>query len=373
MSDQIKNRYDPNYGVPPGETLLESIEKLGMSQAELAQRMGRPLKTINEIIKGKAAITADTALQLEKVLRIPASFWNNAECTYREALARREEQKRLERQSAWLREIPLKSLTQFAWIKAWNEPAKQVEELLRFFGVASTAAWRNVWVQGVAGRIAVEFRKSPAFQSDWAALASWLRKGELEAQGIQCADFSADRFKSALTEIRKLTVQRPDTFQESLLRLCAESGVAVTFVPCLPKTHVSGATQWLSSTKAIIQLSLRGKSNDILWFNFFHEAGHILLHGKKQVFIEDGEKDSKEREADAFASNILIPPIDLQRFRSQGKLTKAGIQRFAQEVGIAPGIVVGRLQHDGDLPRSHFNDLKQWLTWADVEETDLKE
>src|SRR4051812_41650465 len=115
MSDQIKNRYDPNYGVPPGETLLESIEKLGMSQAELAQRMGRPLKTINEIIKGKAAITADTALQLEKVLRIPASFWNNAECTYREALARREEQKRLERQSAWLREIPLKSLTQFAW------------------------------------------------------------------------------------------------------------------------------------------------------------------------------------------------------------------------------------------------------------------
>ena len=80
-SEQMKRQFNPNYTVPPGETLLESIGSLGMSQAELAQRMGRPLKTINEIIKGKAAITADTALQLEKVLRIPASFWNNAERT----------------------------------------------------------------------------------------------------------------------------------------------------------------------------------------------------------------------------------------------------------------------------------------------------
>jgi len=356
----MKNQFNPNYTVPPGETLLESIESLGMSQAELAQRMGRPLKTINEIIKGKAAITADTALQLEKVLRIPASFWNNAERTYREALARQEEQKRLEAQSAWLQELPLRSLTQFAWVKAWDEPAKQMEELLQFFGVASTAAWRSVWVEGVAGRLAVEFRKSRAFESDWAALAAWLRKGELEAQGIQCTDFSAATFKAALAEIRKLTVQPPDTFQESLLRLCADSGVAVTFIPCLPNTHVSGATRWLTSAKVLLQLSLRGKSDDLLWFTFFHEAGHILLHGKKDVFIENnGKTDAKEEQANRFAADFLIPPAAWRQFNSRSRRPgRSDVQSFASELGIAPGIIVGRLQHEGVLPRSHLNDLK---------------
>src|SRR5437867_4321816 len=122
MSERKTNQFKPNYAVPPGETLLETIESLGMTQAELALRMGRPLKTINEIIKGKAAITADTALQLEKVLRIPASFWNNAERNYREALARLEEQQRLEDQSEWLKELPLERLIHYQWLKAWDEP-----------------------------------------------------------------------------------------------------------------------------------------------------------------------------------------------------------------------------------------------------------
>src|ERR1035437_87120 len=320
MSEQMKNRFSPNYAVPPGETLLESIESLGMSQAELAQRMGRPLKTINEIIKGNAAITADTALQLEKVLRIPASFWNNAERTYREALARLEERKRLEEQSAWLKELPLKSLTHFSWVKAWDEPAKQVEEVLQFFGVASTAAWRSVWIEGVAERLAVEFRKSPSFESDWAALAAWLRKGELEAQEIQCANFASDLFKAALTEVRKLTLQPPGTLQESLIPLCADAGVAVTFVPPLPKTHVSGATRWLTPTKVLLQLSLRGKSDDLLWFTFFHEAGHILLHGKKDVFIEDdGKTDAKEEQANRFAADFLIPPVAWRQLTTRSR------------------------------------------------------
>ena len=75
-----------DYAVPPGATLLETIDSLGLTQKELAQRMGRSLKTVNEIIKGIAAITKETALQLEKGTGIPASFWNNAEANYRKRL-----------------------------------------------------------------------------------------------------------------------------------------------------------------------------------------------------------------------------------------------------------------------------------------------
>lgn len=90
------NHFVPDYAIPPGETLLDTIEALGMSQAELSERTGRPKKTINEIINGKAPITPDTALQLERVLGVSAAFWNNLGKNYRETLARLAEQERLQ-------------------------------------------------------------------------------------------------------------------------------------------------------------------------------------------------------------------------------------------------------------------------------------
>jgi HTH-type transcriptional regulator/antitoxin HigA len=74
MASSLQNEYHPDYVSAPGETLLETLDTIGMSQAELAKRMGLPVKTINKIIRKKAAITAETALQLEQVLHIPASF-----------------------------------------------------------------------------------------------------------------------------------------------------------------------------------------------------------------------------------------------------------------------------------------------------------
>jgi len=83
-----KTQFEPNYAFPPGETLLETIESLGLTQKELATRMVRPLKTINQIIKGTGQIMPETALQLEKVTGVPASFWNSAESNYRERLGK---------------------------------------------------------------------------------------------------------------------------------------------------------------------------------------------------------------------------------------------------------------------------------------------
>ena len=73
----------PDVAIPPGEYLLEEIETRGISQKELARRMGRPLNAINEIINGKKSITAATALQLEEVMpEIPARFWLNLETDF---------------------------------------------------------------------------------------------------------------------------------------------------------------------------------------------------------------------------------------------------------------------------------------------------
>jgi len=361
MAKAEKSAFKPNYAVSPGETLRETLQSLGMSQAELAQRTGRPKKTINEIIKAKAAITADTALQLERVLGIPASFWNNLERNYQETLARLKEEAQLQSQIKWLKTFPITSLVRIGWLPKLKSDVERLQALLNFFGVAGIREWKAIW----EGPDAV-YRKSVAFRSKPAAVSVWLRKGELEALKIECPPYKASAFRAALNKIRILTMEPPNVFEPEMKRLCANAGVAIVFVPELPGTHVYGATRWIRPTKALIYLSLRGKSDDHLWFTFFHEAGHILLHEKQDVFIEaKGEGcgeiggSRKEREADRFAANLLIPTQEYEDFHQSGLFSESALEQFAKKLGIAPGIVVGRLQYDKVIPFSAANSLKK--------------
>lgn len=362
MSSQMSNQYYPDMVSPPGETLLETIEAMGMSQAELSERMGRPKKTINEIIKGKTAITPETALQLERVLGVPASFWNNRERQYRENLARIQERAILQSQIDWLKLFPLKEMISCHWVKASDSTIEQLQELLNFFGVATPNEWSSLW-----SGLPVAFRQSTAYSADPGSVAAWLRKGELDAQQIECSPFTEDKFRSALSDIRNLTSESPKVFVPRIREACARAGVAVVFVKELPRIRTSGATRWLTPSKALLQLSLRYKSDDQLFFTLFHESAHILLHGKREIFLEDDEKENdKENEADRFAADLLIPPEDYSQFKPSKKYySKQDILDFASRIGIAPGIVVGRLQHDGKLRPSFCNDLKVKLVWSD--------
>ncbi len=277
-------------------------------------------------------------------------------------LARLEQETRLRQQVDWLRRFPLKEMLALGWLPAFDDEVQQLFELLKFFGVASPEQWAVVW-----GQPAAAFRQTAAFANQLEDVSAWLRRGEIEAQALACQPFAADAFRQALADSRALTVEPPEVFQPELVRRCAEAGVAVVFVPELPKTRVSGATRWLTPHKALIQLSLRYKTDDHLWFTFFHEAGHILLHGKREFFLEDELKNDKEREANEFAARTLIPPAAMSRFLGQvtsGQISKQAIRDFAAELGLAPGIVVGRLQHEGHLAYTHCNELKQTFTWA---------
>jgi len=361
MISSLENQYQPDYVSPPGETLLETLEALGMSQAGLTERTGKSLKTINEIIKGKAPITPETALQLERVLGVPARFWNARERQYQEFRAQAEEREQLSAHLGWLDELPLKEIIKFGWLPACEDAVEQLREALRFFGVATPERWKELWLNPQAA-----FRSSPAFQAEPGAVAAWLRRGELEAQRLDCAPFDVGRFRAALVRIRALTVEPPEVFQPEVVRLCAEAGVAVVFVPELPRIRASGAVRWLTPTKALLQVCLRYKSDDQLWFTFFHEAGHILLHGKREAFIDDenGDEGQKEQEASRFATDQLIPPPQWRRFAARAHYSREAIVAFAEEVGVAPGIVAGRLQHEALMSPSHCNGLKRRLQWA---------
>lgn len=362
MANASHNQYIPDYLVTPGEVLEEYLDAYGMSQAELAARTGMAKKTINAIVKGKASITPDTALKLERALGRPAHFWSNLERQFQEDRTRLAEKERLEAHLGWLKKIPVNVMVKHGWLTKQKDKLAQLEEVLRFFGIASPDQWERVWREHQ-----VAYRQTQRFETCAEAVSAWLRQGAIQARQIQCEPFNRKKFQKALEFSRALTREEPQVFMPRLTELCAAAGVAVVFVPELPKTGVSGATRWIGD-KAVIQLSLRYKSNDQLWFTFFHEAGHILKHGRKEIFIESNGLDGeKEEEANAFARDKLVPPGELHRFLQHWNQSSKGIVAFADRIGIAPGIVVGRLQHDGYLPNSHGNNFKVYYSWTSEE------
>lgn len=358
MSDTMNNEYYPDSVSPPGETLEETLEALGMTQVELAERMNRPLKTINEIIRGKAIITPATSIQLEMVLGIPASFWNNREQAYREYLARQAANSNFADFITWAQRFPLKTMSELGWITTQYSEVNWVREILAFFGVASPDAWDDIW-----GQPEVSFRRSQAFASNPYAVAAWLRQGEVAARQIECAPYDQKAFRAAIEAIKPFTMYRPKHFVAQVRELCAQAGVALVFVPELPESRVCGATRWLHPNKALLQLSFRYRTNDHLWFSFFHEAGHILCHGKRQIFIEGTEREESddERAADKFAEDTLISPGKYRQLRDMRSITAADIARYACILKIHKAIILGRLQHDNLVPVNRYNDMKYTL------------
>ncbi len=354
------NDFHPDYTIPPGEILSDELEIRGMTQQDLSRRTGITPKHIVSIIKAKSAITPDTAIKFERALGMPVEYWLNLESQYQEITAREAEKARLERDLDWLNKVPVSAMAKLKWINRIRDKKEQLIEVLRYFGIAKVDQWNEVWSD-----LNVAYRKSTTHEVFPEAVSAWLRRGEIEASTIDCAPYNKSRFREVLNEIRRLTTTGPKCFVPAMTELCASAGVAVVFVPSLPKTGISGATRWLNKDKALIQLSLRYRTDDHLWFTFFHEAGHILLHGKKELFLEgaNGLNQNKEDEANRFSEHELIPQKLFSDFIFNGDFRKVSIKAFAEEVGISPGIVVGQLQHMKLLRRDYCNDLKVRFKW----------
>ena len=349
--------FEPDYAIPPGQTLREVMESLGMSQAELAKRTDLTVQSLNRIFKGAQPITYESANRLELATGVAARMWNNLEAQYREQLAKIHERDRLEADLAWLEEIPTAELVRRGILPKTKDKVLLLREGLKFFGVSSVTAWKRIW-----GAPAVAARRSPCFDSKAGAASTWIRLGELQAREIDCRPFDRDCFRAALKQIRELTREPAQTFEPKMKRLCAESGVAVALLKEMKHVPWNGATKWLTAHKAMILLCLRGKGEDRFWFSFFHEAGHVLNDSKKDLLINDGsQEDPREKRANDFASEYLIPlkyDDAIRRIRSRKEVI-----HLADQLDIAPGIVAGRYQH---LTKnwSYFKDLVRTLTWV---------
>ncbi len=354
-----------NVPIPPGEILEEEIAALGMTQQELALRTGRPVQVINEIVRGKKAITHDTALELEKVLGVPAHVWINLEAEYQLTKARLRDTDELKHQQDWLATFPVRDMERRGWIQTERTKEGKVRALLSFFGVVSFDALRTVWADR-GQEVPVGFRVTPGSKVSQPALLTWLRKGEIDGHACSTSSFDRARFVQALIEARSFTEDPPQEFLPKLRSLCAEAGVAIVLTQEIPKSGANGAARWLGPDKALIQLSLRYKTGDQLWFSFFHEAGHILDRRIKSLFVDNGGPADSPAEARAneFAADLLCPKREWLAFIGHNQFDVAAVTEFSRKIKLHPGIVVGRLQHERQIPLTSLNSLKRKLVWA---------
>jgi len=361
MTDSAAFR--PNWTSAPGDTIADLLEERGVPTPDLSRDLGLSPDDTDALLQGRLPISAGIASRLEMAVGVPASFWIARERSYRRALTRSAAKAAGATATGWLRQLPIKDMVEFGWLKP-NRKEAMADACLRFFGTPDLDTWHAVYRDVLS---AATFRTSPTYASRPGAVAAWMRQGERITSSLRCAPWNPKRFEALLPEIRPLTrKKRPDEFIPELVRRAAECGVGVAVVRAPHGSRTSGATRFVSSQRALLLLSFRYLTDDQFWFTFFHEAAHLLLHGQRTVFLEETERESiptkEENEANAFAASILIPPEAQPHLRFL-RTTHIDVIRCARRLGISPGIVVGQLQHAGRIPRSHLNRLKRRYSW----------
>lgn len=367
MSDAATG-FQPDWVSRPADTICALMGKSGLSVHDIAEKFDADEYLIHELITGVRGIDNQAASLLSAALGGAPSFWLQRQRIYDERLKKAAESEAGEQAKAWVRQLPVKHLADAGWIKRPASWCETYQQLLAFFDVDEPGTWSRHY-----GRLLDQyaFRTSSTLTSSFAATATWLRLGELQAQKIQCAPWDADRLRDRLVSLRALSkVKDPRVFIPQIRKLCAQCGVAVVFVRAPSGCRASGATKFLSPQKAMVILSFRFLSDDHFWFTFFHELGHILLHGEEDVFVEGGEDINdqlaeKENEANVFASSLLVSVGEMRRL-SGGRPQAREVIRAAVSLGISPGILVGQLQFNGFIGFNQLNSLKRRYQWDDV-------
>lgn len=334
---------------PPGATIREQLEDRGMTQKEFAVRMDMSEKHISQLINGEVHLTPNVALRLESVLGISASFWNNLEARYREKLERIDEENAMDNDIELLRQFPYAEMVQMMWIEAAKSVAEKVRNLRRYFEVSKLGVLDNLVIPGIAYR-----RASKGEKTDY-VLAVWAQKAKLVARDIQVSSINLQRLSSLIPQLRALTLKSPEDFSPKLLQWLSECGIAVVFLPHMKGSFLHGAT-FLDGKKVVMGLTLRGRYADKFWFSFFHELDHVLEGHINKPY---GPTTEDETHADMFAGDTLLPVNMYSEFIAAKSYTFDSVVAFSRQIGIDPGIVVGRLQKENHIGYNKLNVLKK--------------
>jgi HTH-type transcriptional regulator / antitoxin HigA len=340
---------------PPGEFIRDELEARNWTQADLAAILKRPLPAINEIIKGKKAVTAETAKALGDAFGTGPEYWQNLQAAYDRAMSGPVDED-VARLSAIYAAAPINEMVKRRWID-WSNDADTLEKsVLNFYGAES--------INNIAA-LTVAARKSSSYEEMTPLEVVWCHRARQLAESVSVTKFNADTATFALADLHKLTSSEQEV--RRIPKFLAEIGIRLVIVERLPKTLIDGAAFWLEGKHPVIALSLRSDRIDNFWFTLCHELAHILRHDEPPIDTKlvgkdrqpSNEKSEIEQAADKFASEILVAPDEIESFimRVKPLYSKTRINQFAGRLGIHPGIIVGQLQYRREIGYFHSREM----------------
>lgn len=334
---------------PPGATIKEQLNSRGMSQKEFAVRMDMSEKHISKLINGDVQLTPEVAVRLEMVLGVPAKFWNNLEAIYREKIVKAEAENAMDADAELAKQFPYSEMAKFGWVPETRDVKEKVVYLRKYFEVVELSLLGNDQITKIACRRLAITEKSDL------ALMAWAQEAKIKARDIETSPINIRGLIAAIPDIRKMTVLKPKEFCPKIKKYLADYGIALVFLPHLKGSFLQGAT-FPDGNKIVVGLTARGKDADKFWFSLFHELAHIVLGHVGQA---NGTSDEDEKAANDWSGNTLIAEEEFDAFKRDNDYSEQGVCRFAKDQGIAPGIVVGRMQREGMIKYSMLNNLKE--------------
>lgn len=345
--------FSPDRVSPPGDTIIDLMDEHGLTDVELSKKIGLSVSKGQQLLRGDMQLNECMALRLQDIFDVSVNFWLKREGVYRKHIEHLNSVNK-----EWLDSLPVKDMINFGWIPKASTRELKFKYCMDFFGIKSVNDFTRK-INNDAPLVA--FRKSLSLKTVPMADLTWIIKAKELSENYTCNKWDKGKLKSLIPDIRQFS-NEPDVrkFIPQLKEIFAQTGVSFIVLPTPSGCRASGATCFFKPDRATLIVSFRHLTDDHFWFTLFHEIGHLILHDAIDIRVE-GEKEissKEELEADQFAVDALIPKAFQKEIKKYRAKDWKDIVRTAKKIGVSKGIVLGHLQHIGNIPYSHLNRLK---------------
>jgi HTH-type transcriptional regulator/antitoxin HigA len=334
----------------PGGLLKDELEARSINQIDFAVEIGMHKTMLNEILKEKRPVTAETALLLEKTLGISAEYWMRYQSKYELDLARIKEKniQKLVNIDIWkiIKEyVPVNYFKKLGYLV--DELTIDIAKIKEVYGINN--------VDELVGLSAKQkfslFRKSEKLKISEKNVLAWNVVAKYEANKQEVNAFNPEKISDLIQELQTIFFENKEAVNQVAIKL-NQYGIKFILLPKLEQTPIDGYTFWSGGNPAIA-LTLRHNRIDNFAFTIMHEIGHIDLHLKgdaAQEFFDLTTKNSHleyiEKEADEYAKNSLIPKAIWSKINSKADFSDAMILEFSTKNKVNPAIILGRINHE---------------------------
>jgi HTH-type transcriptional regulator / antitoxin HigA len=327
-----------------GKYIKDELHKRAWTQSDLAYVMGRKVAEINSLMAGRRQLSPELAQELGVIFGTTAEYWLGVDTAYRLSQADYVDQAVILRSELF--SYPIKEMQKRRWIAETRNAEELQQEMDRL-------------LDGDLGKpmpdsyelpFAASFKRTIKESSLNNAEKAWLARARQLAKACPVAAFHENNIPKLKAELRRLAAKTQAAHR--VPELLTSAGIRFVVVEPLPSVRVDGVAFWLDASSPVIAMSLRFDNIGSFWFALMHELDHI--ENRDAFSFDDLQakpNDEVEERASGNAANLLVPQQELEAFirACAPRYSEARINNLATRLQIHPGIIVGQLQHRGEL------------------------